>query len=197
MYKIVLASKSPRRSELLSQIGLSFEVRVSDKEEVVTSNVPGEVVKELSCQKATDVKEMYVSCGSSDKFIVIGADTVVAVDDKILGKPKNKEDAFGMLKLLSGRSHDVFTGVTLIINDGRSERVDTFFVQTKVYMYENSEKELMDYIATGEPDDKAGAYGIQGIGAKLVEKIEGDYNNVVGLPVSAIYKKLTELGIGV
>lgn len=197
MYKIILASKSPRRSELLKQIGLEFDVLVSDKEEIVTSNIPGEVVKELSLQKAMDVKGMYVAGEHSEQYIIIGADTVVAIDDKILGKPKDADDAFMMLKALSGRAHDVFTGVTLIINDGVCEKTDTFFVRTKVYMYDNSDKELLDYIATSEPNDKAGSYGIQGIGAKLIEKIDGDYNNVVGLPVSAIYKKIVDFNIAI
>ncbi len=193
MYKIILASKSPRRSELLKQIGLEFEVLVSDKEEVVTSNIPGEVVKELSIQKAVDVRDMYVNAEHSEKFIIIGADTVVAIDEKILGKPKDEEDALNTLMSLSGRAHDVYTGVTLIVNDGEREQRDTFYVRTKVYMYENTNEELLAYISTKEPMDKAGSYGIQGIGAKLVEKIEGDYNNVVGLPVSAIYNKIKKL----
>ena len=193
MYKIILASKSPRRSELLKQIGLTFDVMVSDKEEVVTSTIPSEVVKELSLQKATDVRDMYVAGGCAEQYIIIGADTVVAVDDKILGKPKDSEDAFNTLKSLSGRAHSVYTGVTLIVGDGSRQSIDTFAVQTKVYMYENSDEELKAYVSTHECDDKAGSYGIQGIGAKFVERIEGDYNNVVGLPISAIYKKISHL----
>ncbi len=195
MYDIILASKSPRRSELLNQIGIKFKVMVSEKDEIVTSSIPDEVVKELSLQKATDVRDMYIGQEHSDKYIIIGADTVVAIDDKILGKPKDNEDALNMLTALSGRAHGVYTGVTLIINDGRCEQVDTFFVKTNVYMYDNCKDELLDYIATGEGRDKAGSYGIQGIGARLVEKIEGDYNNVVGLPVSAIYNRIKDLNI--
>ncbi len=193
MYNIILASKSPRRSELLKQIGLEFDILVSDKEEVVTKTIPSEVVKELSRQKAEDVCKIYKNDKHNDKYIIIGADTVVAIDDKILGKPKDSEDAYNTLKSLSGRAHSVYTGVTLIICDGTEEKIDTFSVQTKVYMYENSDEEIRTYISTHESDDKAGSYGIQGIGAKLVEKIEGDYNNVVGLPVSAIYRKIKDL----
>ncbi len=192
MYDIILASKSPRRSELLTQIGIKFNVMVSEKEEIVTSSIPGDVVMELSLQKANDVMEMYTKKEHNDKYIIIGADTVVAIDDKILGKPKDSEDALNMLTALSGRAHGVYTGVTLIICDGKDVKKDTFFVKTDVYMYENSKEELLDYISTHESDDKAGAYGIQGIGARLVEKIEGDYNNVVGLPISAIYNRIKE-----
>lgn len=190
MYDIILASKSPRRSELLNQIGILFKVMVSEKEEIVSSNIPSKVVMELSRQKAFDVKSIYTESDPKDEYIIIGADTVVAVDNRILGKPKDEDDALNMLMGLAGRAHDVYTGVTLIISDGENEKTDTFFVQTKVYMYENSKEELLDYVKTSEGRDKAGSYGIQGIGAKLVEKIEGDYNNVVGLPVSAIYNKI-------
>ncbi len=193
MYDIILASKSPRRSELLNQIGIRFKVMVSEKDEIVTSSIPGEVVKELSLQKATDVRDMYVNQNHCHQYIIIGADTVVAVDDKILGKPKDDQDALLMLTALSGRAHAVYTGVTLIINDGIDVKIETFYVKTDVYMYDNSKEELIDYIATGEGKDKAGSYGIQGIGARLVEKIEGDYNNVVGLPVSAIYNRIKDL----
>ena len=195
MYKIILASKSPHRSELLKQIGLEFSVMVSEKEEVVTNNIPGEVVKELSLQKAEDVRDLYVSGEHNDKYIIIGADTVVAANEQILGKPKDEEEALNMLLSLSGKEHGVYTGVTLIINDGEVEKTDTFYVKTKVFMYENTKEELLEYIATKEPMDKAGSYGIQGIGAKLVERIEGDYNNVVGLPVSAIYNKIKHLDL--
>ena len=192
MYDIILASKSPRRSELLTQIGIKFKVIVSEKDEIVTSSIPGDVVMELSLQKANDVMEMYTQKEHNDKFIIIGADTVVAIDDKILGKPKDDDDALDMLTALSGRAHGVYTGVTLIIGDGENVKKDTFYVKTDVYMYDNSKEELLDYISTLEGRDKAGSYGIQGIGARLVEKIEGDYNNVVGLPISAIYNRIKE-----
>ena len=189
MHKVILASKSPRRSELLKQIGIDFEVMVSDKEEVITNNIPGEVVKELSYQKAMDVKENYCKDNACD-CIIIGADTVVAIEDRILGKPVDENDAVNTLLSLSNKAHDVYTGVTIVVKTKDSESVDAFYVKTKVYMYDNSKEELEAYVKSGEPMDKAGSYGIQGLGAKLVEKIDGDYNNVVGLPVSEIYQRI-------
>lgn len=192
-YKVILASKSPRRSELLKQIGIDFEVLVSNKEEVIESDEPYEVVCSLSRQKALEVRDLYAQRAGSEGYIVIGADTIVAVDGKILGKPKDESDALDMLRSLSGRSHIVCTGVTLVINNGEREEIDTFAEVTKVFMYQADKEELLDYISTKEPMDKAGSYGIQGIGGKFIEKIEGDYNNVVGLPISKIYQKIKHL----
>ncbi|MBE5940164.1 MAG: septum formation inhibitor Maf [Lachnospiraceae bacterium] len=190
-YKIILGSKSPRRKELLEQIGMEFEILVSDDEEVITSNVPSKVVEELSLQKAQNVEKMIAD--KHEKYIVIGADTVVAYDGRILGKPKDEDDAETMLKFLSGNTHQVYTGVTLIIKDKEKRETKNFAECTSVTMYDISEDEIRKYISTKEPMDKAGSYGIQGIGGKFIKEINGDYNNVVGLPVAAIYQKLKGL----
>ena len=188
---IILASKSPRRKELLSFITDDFKVDSADVDETLPQNIkPDKAGEYLSKIKAEPFR-------SSDN-IVIGADTVVAIGDKILGKPKDKHDAFLMLKSLSGKEHSVFTGVTIIKNDktklleidGITEKTETFSVQTKVKFFELSDDEINKYISTNEPFDKAGAYGIQGKGSLLVEKIDGDYFNVVGLPISILARKL-------
>ncbi len=187
--KIILASKSPRRKELLAQIGLEFECVVSDKEEVISSSVPKEVVEDLSLQKAEDVFSI-VRAESEDEIIIIGADTVVSHMGRIMGKPKDREDACDMLGELNNKCHEVWTGVTIISLVNGEKKSETFSVMTKVYMFEMSEKEINEYVDSGEPMDKAGAYAIQGLCAKFIEKIEGDYNNVVGLPISAVYKNI-------
>lgn len=178
--KIILASNSPRRKELLTQAGIDFEVIAADVEEITTKTKPNEVVEELSQIKAKAVA--LVNPGR----LVLAADTVVAFDGAILGKPKDEEDAFKMLTMLSGNTHQVYTGVTFIDADGI---VNTFSECTDVTMYENSEALIKAYIATKEPMDKAGAYGIQGKGAVLVKDIKGDYNNVVGLPLARVYRE--------
>lgn len=196
-YRLILASGSPRRKELLEQIGAEFEILPAKGEEVITSTIPSQVVMELSSQKAEEVAgrfEVELGVSAKDKesaVIILGADTVVAYDDQILGKPKNKEDAVNMLKLLSGNTHSVFTGVTLIWCKNGIREKQSFFAETKVTMYPLTEQEIQAYVETGEPMDKAGAYGIQGKGAVLVEKIDGDYNNVVGLPVAMVCRKLS------
>lgn len=187
MKRIILASASPRRKELLEQIGLTFEVTVSNVPEVITKSEPSEVVEELSAQKAKAAAQAQMKEGAA---IVIGADTIVCQDGKIMGKPKDKEDAAKMLKRLAGNTHSVFTGVT-VIEEGVTVR--TFSCETKVRVYPMTEQEIWDYIETGEPMDKAGAYGIQGRFAAWIEGIEGDYNNVVGLPVSALWQVLKAL----
>ena len=222
--RIVLASASPRRRELLSQIGLDFEIVVSNVEEVVTSTVPCEVVEELSVQKAENVlalmlemqgqaalEEMDVETWDkqqSRSVLVIGADTIVACDGQILGKPKDAEDAKRMLRMLQGREHEVYTGVTVLyINAAEGMPVThafyeairqnqiqqrTFHETTKVFFCPMSEEEIEVYVATGDPLDKAGAYGIQGICARYIQGIEGDYNNVVGLPVGRLYQEIKD-----
>lgn len=194
MKKIILASGSPRRRELLEQIGYTFEVVTSEKEEVYQSTEPQEIVKELALLKAKDVAEKTASDREEDcGQIIIGADTVVVHEGKILGKPKDKEDAERMLEALQGDTHDVYTGVVVICYDKEEqEEVISHAVQTKVYVDVMTEEEIQSYIATGEPMDKAGAYGIQGRFAAHIAKIDGDYYNVVGLPVSYIYKVLRE-----
>lgn len=192
--KIILASKSPRRKELLSQVGYIYECVVSEKEENTDAVQPSDVVKELSQQKAEDVCAKIEKEGQMEEdCLVIGADTIVAKDSEIFGKPKDTEDAKRMLSALQGREHSVWTGVTLIyLRDGKKKK-KVFAEETKVHMYSMSEQEIEEYIRTKEPEDKAGAYAIQGYAAKFIKKIDGDYNNVVGLPVARIYQELKKL----
>lgn len=200
MYRLVLASQSPRRRELLSILGIDFDIRVSNCEEIITSSEPGQVTMELAKQKAMavadELKTEYFSGednADSDKrpVVVIGADTVVAVDGEILGKPKDKDEARRMISKLSGKSHQVFTGVALVtVKNGEISCEDLFAEKTEVEVAEMSEQEIETYISTDEPYDKAGGYGIQGIFGKFVSGIKGDYNNVVGLPVHRLYDSL-------
>nr|WP_317377929.1 Maf family protein [uncultured Faecalimonas sp.] len=228
MKKIILASGSPRRRELLEQIGYTFEIVTSAKEEVYQSTEPQEIVKELALLKAKDVaekireekalsektlpkkrmpekdteqkmteenvaSEMEIPYEEDSGCVIIGADTIVVHCGKILGKPKDEEDAVRMLTALQDGAHEVYTGVAVICCDrDGSEEVISHAVGTKVYVDPMTEEEIREYIATGEPMDKAGAYGIQGRFAAHISKIEGDYYNVVGLPVSYIYQVLRE-----
>lgn len=190
---IILASKSPRRRELLSQINVRYRCIVSEKEEIITKEIPSEVVKELSYQKANDIYDNLLKSNEIKKdTIIIGADTVVSYEDKILGKPKNEEDAFNMIKMLSGKSHNVYTGVCVIFVSGKLKKEINFAECTKVYVSDLSDKDINEYISTGEPMDKAGSYGIQGRFGKYVLKIDGDYNNVVGLPIAALFNKVRD-----
>jgi septum formation protein len=179
---IILASASPRRKELLSQI-CDFEVKASQCDENCDISDPCELVCELSRRKARAVAE-------NDGNIVIGADTVVAIEGSILGKPRSEQEAKDMLKSLSGKTHSVFTGVTVI----RGDEEYTFAEKTDVTFYELSDHMIDRYVASGEPMDKAGAYGIQGKGCVLVKGICGDYFNVVGLPVAHLYRVLDKIG---
>ncbi len=184
---IILASQSPRRQELLGMLGYPFEIMVSEKEEVITSTNPAEVTKELSHQKAEAVAEQV------DDGIVIGADTVVALDDKILGKPGDEKEAIEMIRSLQGRSHMVYTGVTILEKEnGEIISSQVFAEGTKVNVGKMTEQEVEEYVASGDSYDKAGGYGIQGIFGKFIEGIEGDYFNVVGLPVHKVYEKMKE-----
>ena len=186
MKRIILASQSPRRRELLTQIGLKFEVIPSTVEEVITSANPVEVVQELAQQKARDVAQVAGREMAKDSLLVIGADTIVVYEGKILGKPEDKEDAVRMLTMLQGKEHSVYTGVALL--SGEQEIV--FAEETRVQMCPMTPEEILWYVNTGEPMDKAGAYGIQGLCARFIRQIQGDYNNVVGLPVGRIYQEL-------
>lgn len=181
--KIILASASPRRREILAQAGFEFEVITSDVNEIIDPDLtPEKLVMSLAKQKAQAVAASYLSCD------VIGSDTVVVLDGKVLGKPKDEEDAVRMLASLSGKTHEVYTGVCII----GGARAESFFECTRVKFCTLDEKQISAYVATKEPMDKAGAYGIQGKGCVLVEGIEGDYFNVVGFPVSRFcreYKK--------
>lgn len=191
MKKIILGSGSPRRKELLSQIGVPFEVRVSEKEEIYTQTIPKEIVKELALMKAENVASEL----QAKNTIVIGADTVVVHQDQILGKPKDEQDAFRMIQSLQGDVHQVYTGVAILDFDGNGEKtVISHAVETRVSVNPMSEEEIWKYVQSKEPMDKAGAYGIQGKFSAFIEKIEGDYFNVVGLPVSYVYQMLKQLG---
>lgn len=191
MYKVILASASPRRRELLAQIGMDFKVIISKADENISEPAPEQLVMKLSDIKAMAVYEEH---GIEDEAtIILGADTVVAFDGKVLGKPKDTQQAKEMLSMLSDNTHQVFTGVTILYKKQGGLKSETFYDKTTVYTYPISDKEIDEYIMTGEPMDKAGGYGIQGIGAKFIKKIDGDYNNVVGLPVSKIYQKIKEI----
>ncbi len=190
MRKIILASASPRRKELLEKIGLKFEVEPGDCEEIVdTSLEVREVVRRLSREKAEGVARKHRNA------VIIAADTIVLMGDKILGKPHSQAEAKKMLRTLSGKSHIVITGFTII--DTAGKRILSKAVETKVYIRELNPKEIDAYVESGEPLDKAGAYGIQGLGSVIVEKVEGDYFNVVGLPLSALAESLKEFGIDI
>lgn len=198
--KIILASGSPRRKEILQQVGIDFEVLVSDVEEIVETSAPEAVVKALSKQKAGAARERYqrdICTGrrTRERVIFLAADTVVSCDGDILGKPSDESEAFAMLDRLQGNSHEVYTGVTLLaweVQTGREEYV-TFAESTRVKVRQMTSGQIRDYIATGEPMDKAGAYGIQGGFAAYITGIEGDYYNVVGLPVSRVCEELEKL----
>ena len=192
MEKIILASASPRRKELMTMAGLAFDVIISDCEENISYEGPEDMVKKLSLLKARDVADKICKT-ETEPHLVIGADTIVFFQDKILGKPKNEEDAFRMLQAMSGNIHTVYTGVTII--DTASDRTNTFYEETKVEFYDVTEEEIRNYISTGDPMDKAGSYGVQGRGCFLVKRIEGDYFTVVGLPIAHLLKELSKMGI--
>ena len=188
MKKIILASSSPRRRQLLKETGLCFEVDFAgDIENLHPELEPHKLVEKLSLEKAIAVANKHHNA------IIIAADTVGVVDGMIIGKPRSEADARKMLNMLSGKSHVVITGFTVM--DTMSGKTTTRTVSTKVYFRNLTEKEINDYIATGEPLDKAGAYGIQGLGSALVERIEGDFNNVVGLPLGNLAATLGEFGV--
>ncbi len=187
MLKIVLASQSPRRKKLLNQLGLIFEILPSQKEEIITSNDPKKIVEELSLQKAIDASK------NIEQALVIGADTIVVFNDKVLGKPKSEAEAMEMLSLLSNQTHSVYTGVSFVITDEQCNPIKTFsfFEETKVKFSTLSLEEITAYVATGSPMDKAGAYGIQDDwGSVFVEHIDGDYYNVVGFPLNRFYREV-------
>ena len=196
--RIILASASPRRSELLKQAGLSFAVIPSKSKETITSTHPAEVVEELSSQKAWEVADRILRGGEdvTDFDVVIGADTVVAVDHQILGKPVDHDDAANMIGMLQGRVHQVYTGVTLIVKGAKGNiRTRTFHERTDVDVCPMTDDEIEDYISTPEPYDKAGAYGIQGSFGIYISGIHGCYYNVVGLPISRLVHELEDLKV--
>ena len=181
MKHIILASASPRRKEILELADLEFDVMPSDAQEITTKTAPNEVVMELASIKAKDIYKK-----SEKQSMIVGADTVVAYQGQILGKPTDEADAKRMLTMLSGQTHEVYTGVC-VIEDGKTK---TFYEETKVTFYEISEDEIERYIETGEPMDKAGSYGIQGKAAVFIKGIEGDYYNVVGFPIARFLQEI-------
>ena len=191
----VLASGSPRRKELLAKTGLKFSVVVSGGEEKAETSDPAETVEKLSLDKASAVADLLQA--EKEPQLIIGADTVVACDGEILGKPSDREDAFRMLWKLQGQTHQVYTGVTLLLKKKHTWQAHTFSEKTDVQFYPVSREELLAYIETGEPMDKAGSYGIQGGFGIYVKGICGDYNNVVGLPVGRLVYELKKLGIDI
>lgn len=186
--RIVLASGSPRRQELLRQIGLTFETVPSG---VTEASIPGEVPAEMACRlalaKAADI------AGRHPDALVIGADTIVVLDGRVLGKPKGNGQACDMLASLAGRRHLVITGVALVQRN--AGLTASGFEETSVWFQPLTDQQIARYVATGEPMDKAGAYGVQGRAAAFVERLEGDYFNVVGLPLNRLVRMLAECGV--
>ncbi len=191
MYRIILASASPRRREIMNQIGIRFEVMPSVGEEVTTESAPDKVVCELSAQKAAEI------LGKTEgAVVVLGADTIVAHNGRILGKPADAEDAKRMIASYAGDTHEVFTGVTVLVRDADGTmKKSSFAVRTGVRVRSMSEAEIDWYVTTKEPLDKAGAYGIQGKFAPFIEGIDGDYYNVVGFPIAAVISETRALGV--
>lgn len=188
--RIILGSASPRRKELLGMMGYEFEIQVSHKEEIYSATEPDEIVKELALLKATDISDQ----NEKSNLIVIGADTVVAHKGKILGKPKDEKDAFNMIQSYQNDKHQVYTGVAILEYDADgNETIVNHAVKTDVYVNAMTADEIWDYIHHDNVLDKAGAYGIQSGFAIHIEKIEGDYFNVVGLPISYLYEELKKM----
>lgn len=198
--KVILGSGSPRRKELLEQIGLEFEVVTSDCEEIITCTEPFKIVQELAQTKAKAVLEKVTAdvtndgeAAHADRILVIGADTIVAAEDKILGKPVDAEDAAAMIQHLQGNTHQVYTGVCFAWKEEGQVRTHSFYEVTQVEVSPMTEGEIRYYVGLNTCMDKAGAYGIQNEFACYVESIRGDYNNVVGLPAGRVYQELKKL----
>ncbi|HEX3010468.1 MAG TPA: Maf family protein [Syntrophomonadaceae bacterium] len=188
MKPIILASQSPRRKELLARLGLVFTtIPANIDEEMTSSQYPQTAVQEIAFQKAKYVSELV------NDGLIISADTVVVWKDNVLGKPADQKNAFEMLKMLSGQEHQVITGLCLW--DVASGRYELESEMTVVHFRRLTDKEIKNYVSTGEPMDKAGAYGIQGLGSMLVDRIEGCYYNVVGLPLTRLYLMMEHYGI--
>ena len=192
--RYILASGSPRRKELLAKIIPEFEIIPAVSEEVMTKELPSEIVVELSFQKAEEIFNKTFT-NEEDTLVVIGADTVVSYNHKILGKPSDRSDAYKMVEMLSGKAHSVYTGVSVFWNEKGLLKSFTFSECTDVDVASMSDDEIKWYVGSGECDDKAGAYGIQGLFARFITGIKGDYYNVMGLPVARLYKELKEHGL--
>lgn len=188
MRTLILASASPRRAELLRQVGYTFKVLPGTVTEEVSDEVPSALVESLALKKSLAV------ASSLAQGIVLGADTVVCCDGKILGKPADEHEAIDILKLLRGRKHEVITGIALV-DAADHRRVVTDHLRTDVWMRNFDDDELLYYVRSGDPLDKAGAYGIQGFASVFIERLEGCYFNVVGLPLGLVYHHLARWGI--
>lgn len=188
-FKIILASSSPRRKELLEKLGLRFEVIPSLIDEIP---LPGESPEDFALRASTE-KALNVSGNLDEHSVVIGVDTIVVIDGEILGKPKDKKEAITMLEKIAGKEHRVITGFSIV--KPKTEILHREFVESKVKIKTLAPWELEGYIKTGEPMDKAGAYGAQGVGAFMIEEIHGSYTNVVGLPLAQVIDVLTRLGV--
>lgn len=184
--KIILASASPRRKELLTQIGVKFEIMISDKETDIDSSNPVKACEKQAMQKALDIEEKAALKYKED-YIIIAADTIVALEDTILGKPKDKEDARLMLERISGKKHKVYTAVCVF--NSRLKTQESFVEETAVEVTELSKEDIDFYLSKDEAYDKAGAYAIQGLFSRYIVGIEGDYYNVMGLPVGRVYRE--------
>lgn len=195
MIRYVLASASPRRWELLEQLGIYFEVSPAKGEEIITKELPEDIVEELSCAKAFETADRYMDKYKNDTTVIIGADTIVYHKNEIMGKPKDRNDAVRMLTELQNDVHQVYTGVTLVIMEAGKRRSVTFHEKTDVSMYPMTESQIKAYVATGEPMDKAGAYAIQGKCAAYIKGINGEYNNVVGLPIARLMQEFFIQGL--
>ena len=191
MSKLILASASPRRKELLKNVGYEFTIEVCDLEEKSDKTKPWELVMDLAKVKAQAIMDMH----DGEDVIVLGADTIVANGEEILGKPRDLAHAKEMISSLQGKTHQVYTGVCLWWNDGKLKQDLTFYEKTDVEVYTMTEEEIDAYVATKECTDKAGSYAIQGLFSPYIKGIVGDYNNVVGLPVARIYQEIKKLGL--
>ena len=188
---LILASASPRRRELLTKADIPFTVMPADIKEVSVAGEPADVAEEISSYKAEYVAEKLIKEKKQDSFVILSADTIVTVDGKVLGKPRDEEEAFNVLKELQGREHEVYTGVTIAVkHPGKNVHYKQFHEKTRVKIYPVSDEQIRDYISTGEPLDKAGSYAIQGDAAKFIRSINGDYYTIVGLPIAELYHRL-------
>lgn len=189
---VVLASNSPRRKELLKGLGIEFSVMVSEAEEITSETEPEKIVTELSKIKGNAV--LHRALETDPDTVVISSDTIVFLNGKVLGKPKDKEDCIRMIQSLSGKSHFVYTGVTLFYSDHGTRTSESFVKAAKVKVQPITESEILEYAETAEPYDKAGGYGIQGAFSRFITGIEGDYYTIMGLPVNELYNKCKEKG---
>lgn len=198
MYQIILASGSPRRREIMDTMGIPYKVMSSNVEEFVAETEPTKMVQALAALKTEDISKRLAAEEDDKSYIIIGADTMVFYQDQALGKPKDEEDAIRMLQMLSGQTHEVYTGVSIIIMDGSQEcKKLSFAVGTRVVVQALFYEQILDYVKSKEPMDKAGAYGIQGSFGIHIKEIHGDYYNVVGFPIAKIYETLLAKGINI